>query len=350
MKRLAAVLVAVALAVMGPLRLHAEEQAPGNNGDILQQIDRAIVGLFSRVAPSVVQITTFAKGKTEADSQIRTGSGFFWDDQGHVITNAHVVRGADEIAVWLDTGQQFEAEVVGVAPNFDLAVVRAKGLAVPRQAIPVGSSSDLRVGQSVFVIGSPFGLDQSLTAGVVSSLKRVVPTSQGRSISNVIQIDASVHPGSSGGPLLDSSGRLIGINTIAYAIAELGTSFGFAIPVDTVKRVVPVLIRDGRIATPGIGIVPAKEDIAIQAGVDGVIIAEVKQNTPAAQAGLRPTDESGKLGDVIVSANGKTVRNVYEFTDQLEEIGAGGEIALKIQRDGKTIDLTVAVIDIDQKS
>ena len=349
-----AALVAAVVAASGSVQANEPEHpAPAASteaNNILLQIDRATVALFARVSPSVVQIITFAKGKTLAASKINTGSGFFWDKDGHIVTNAHVVNDTDEIAVWLASGQHLEADLVGSAPNFDLAVLRVKGLTAQPVPITVGSSDDLKVGQSAFAIGSPFGLDQSLTTGVISALKRQLPTSKGRSIANIIQTDAAIHHGSSGGPLLDALGRLIGINTIAYSNAELGTSFGFAIPVGTVKRIVPRLIRDGRIATPGIGIVPAKEEVALKAGIEGVIIARVRPDTPAEQAALRPTDSSGKPGDIIIGANGQPVGNVYDFTDQLESIGVGGEITLKIQRDGKVIDVTVAIIDVDQKS
>lgn len=345
--------VAIVLAGCGSLQAREQERAAPAapvESDILLQIDRATVALFARVSPSVVQIVTFAKGKTASDTTIGTGSGFFWDKDGHIVTNAHVVDGAEEIAVWLASGQQLEAGVVGSAANFDLAVLRIKGMTAQPAPIAVGASENLKVGQSAFAIGSPYGLDQSLTAGVISALKRQLPTSRGRSIANIIQTDAAITRGSSGGPLLDARGRLIGVNTIAYSNAELGTSFGFAIPVETVKRIVPRLIRDGRIATPGIGIVPAKEEVALKAGIEGVIIARVRPGTPAAQAGLRPMDPSQKPGDIIVGANGQPVGNVYDFTDQLDRIGVGGEIALKIQRDGETIEVTVAVVDIDEKS
>jgi len=349
-----ATLMTMILAAFGPLPLKAQERSPqplaSETNDILLQIDRATVAMFARVSPSVVQITTLVKSKTSADAQITSASGFFWDKDGHIVTNAHVLSGADGILVWLSSGQQFDASVVGSAPNFDLAVLRIKGLPAPSLPLAIGSSDDLKVGQSAYAIGSPFGLEQSLTSGVVSGLKRQLPTDKGRAITNIIQTDAAVHPGSSGGPLLDSSGRLIGINSIAYSIDEFGTSFGFAIPVETVKRIVPLLIRDGRIATPGIGIVPAKEEVAVKDGIEGVIIARVRPNTPAAEVKLRPMDASGKPGDVIIGANGQPVRNVYEFTDQLERIGVGGDVTIKIQRDGATIDVTVAIIDIDQKS
>lgn len=349
-----AALVTTVLAAAGPAQPKAQERsapaASSETNDILLQIDRATVALFNRASPSVVQIITFVKGKTQADSQINTGSGFFWDKEGHIVTNAHVVDEAEAIAVWLASGQQLNASVVGSAPNFDLAVLKIKGMTAQPVPVAVGSSTDLKVGQSAFAIGSPFGLDQTLTAGVISSLKRQLPTSKGRSIANIIQTDAATTRGSSGGPLLDALGQLIGINTVAYSNAELGTSFSFAIPVETVKRIVPRLIRDGRIATPGIGIAPAKEEVALKAGIEGVIIARVRPDTPAAQAGLRAMDPSGKPGDIIVGANGKPVENVYDFTDQLEEIGVGREVTLKIRRDGNLIEVTVAIIDVDVKS
>jgi 2-alkenal reductase len=349
-----AALMAVIVAAAGPVQSKAQEHlAPAASSEadnILLQIDRATVALFARVSPSVVQIIAFVKGKTPADTALNTGSGFFWDKEGHIVTNAHVVDDAEEIVVWLASGQQLKAAVVGSAPNFDLAVLKINGMTAQPVPVVVGSSSDLKVGQSAFAVGSPFGLAQTLTAGVISALKRELPTSKGRSIANIIQTDAATTRGSSGGPLLDAYGWLIGVNTVAYSNAELGTSFGFAIPVATVKRIVPRLIRDGRIATPGIGIVPAKEEIALKAGIEGVIIARVRPDTPAAQASLRPMDPSGKPGDIIIGANGQPVGNVYDLTDQLEQLGVGGEVSLKIQRDGKVIEVTVAIIDIDVKS
>jgi 2-alkenal reductase len=349
-----AALVAVVLVASGHLQSRAQERsapaASTGTNDILLQIDRATVALFARVSPSVVQIITFVKGKTPADSKLNAGSGFFWDTEGHIVTNAHVVDEAEAIVVWLASGQQLDASVVGSAPNFDLAVLKIKGMTAQPVPVAVGSSNDLKVGQSAFAIGSPFGLDQTLTAGVISAVKRELPTAKGRSIANIIQTDAAITRGSSGGPLLDALGRLIGVNTIAYSNTELGTSFGFAIPVETVKHIVPRLIRDGRIATPGIGIVPAKEEVALKAGIEGVIIARVRPNTPAEQAALRPMDPSGQPGDIIIGANGQSVRNVYDFTDQLERIGVGGDITLKIQRDGTVIEVAVAIIDIDVKS
>jgi 2-alkenal reductase len=349
-----AALVTASMAAAGFLPLRAQERplpsSPHQADDILRRIDRAVVALFARVSPSVVQITAIVNGKASGDSELKMGSGFFWDAQGHVVTNAHVLNKGDAVIVWLANGQQVDASIIGSAPHYDLAVLRVKTRLAQPAPIAIGSSADLEVGQSAFAIGSPFGLDQSLTAGVISSLNRQLPTGEGRSISNIIQTDAAVHPGNSGGPLLDSSGGLIGVNTIAYSVNDTGSSFGFAIPVDVVKRIVPLLIRDGRIATPGVGIVPAKEDIAIDAGIEGVIIARVTAQSPAERAHLRPMDAAGKPGDVIIGANGRPVRNVYDLTDELERVGVGGEVRLKIKRDAKIIEVTLAIVDIDQKS
>ena len=239
----------------------------GRAPNILAEIEQATISLFERASPSIVQITSLVKDDDAAAVSIKIGSGFFWDAMA--ISSPMRMSSAlrKEIAVWLASGQQARAEIVGSAPNFDLAVIRAKELRAAPLAI--GTSGDLKVGQLAFAIGSPFGLDQSLTSGVISALNRQLPTGKGRSIPNIIQTDAAVHPGNSGGPLLDSSGRLIGVNTIAYSNSELGASFGFAIPVDAVNRIVPRLIREGHIPTPGIGIVPAAESIGHPVGDRG---------------------------------------------------------------------------------
>ena len=348
---------AVFLAVLTASNLRAEERplaassAPVvESRSILAEIERATIALFERVSPSVVEITVVTNSATST-SNIKTGSGFFWDAAGNIVTNAHVVHDAKEIAVWLASGEQVEAEIVGSAPNFDLAVIRPKELRNVPPPIVIGSSSNLKVGQLAFAIGSPFGLDQSLTAGVISALKRKLPTSKGRSIANIIQTDAAIHPGNSGGPLLDSSGRLIGVNTIAYSTAALGTALGFAIPVDFVNRTVSQLIRTGRVPTPGIGLIPADEALALQLGIDGVIVARIRPGSPAERAALHAMDPAtGAVGDIITGANGRPVLNAADLTEQLEELGVGRTIALRVNRGGITVDMKVEIIDIEPGS
>jgi S1-C subfamily serine protease len=322
----------------------------------LAEIERSTIEVFERVSPSVVQVAGRTGGTdlstAEGESTgIQSGTGFIWDSDGHVVTNDHVVQGTKAIAVRLATGEVVRADVVGVAPNYDLAVIRLQN---PRQLPPpimLGTSADLKVGQFAFAIGNPFGLDQSLTMGVISALKRRLPTSGGREISNVIQTDAAINPGNSGGPLLDSAGRLIGVNTAIVSPAGANIGVGFAIPVDAVNRVAPELIRTGRVPTPGIGIVPASEAIATRLGVDGVIIVQTLPGSPAERAGLKGVDVAkGLLGDVIVSANGKPVRRVPDLTDQLEQIGVGGKVQLTLKRDSRQTSIELEVIDIGRST
>ncbi len=201
--------------------------------------------------------------------------------------------------------------------------------------------------QAAFAIGNPFGLDQSLTTGVISALKRRLPTTGGREITNVIQTDAAINPGNSGGPLLDSAGRLIGVNTAIFSPSGSNAGIGFAIPVDVVNRVVPDLIRSGRVPTPGIGIVAGNEAAATRLGAEGVVVVRTVPGSPAERAGLRGIDAArGALGDVIVGANGKPVRRLADLTDHLEQIGVGKTVELTVQRGGSTTTVPVEVTDI----
>jgi 2-alkenal reductase len=213
--------------------------------------------------------------------------------------------------------------------------------------VPVGTSSNLKVGQSAYAIGNPFGLDQTLTTGVISALTRRLPTSTGREIQNVIQTDASINPGNSGGPLLDSAGRVIGVNTAIFSPTGTNTGIGFAIPIDTVNRIVPQIIAEGRVPTPGIGIVAADETVSAQLGVQGVVIVRVVPNSPADKAGLQGLDAaSGEVGDVIVAVNGQIVRRVPELTEALEDTGVGREVEITVERDGATLTFELDVEDI----
>jgi 2-alkenal reductase len=346
----------ITMTVLGglPSNLRAEGRDNGvafsrDEASVLQAFERATVALFERASVSVVQIAAVVGDAPK--SQIKFGSGFFWDAAGHIVTCAHVVQDAKEITVWLTSNEQVEAEIVGLVSRFDLAVLRAKGLKRPATPIAIGTSNNLKIGQLAFAIGSPLGLDQSLTSGVISALKRYLPTGKGRSITDVIQTDAAVHPGNSGGPLLNSSGQLIGVNTIAYSIAELGSSLGFAVPVDTVRRIVPELIQKRRIPTPGIGIVPLSEAIAVESDIEGVMIAEIRPGSPAERARLQAKNAATNSdGDVIVAANGETVQNVFELTEQLEKLGVGANIILKIKRGEQLLDVEIEIIDLDQKS
>jgi 2-alkenal reductase len=240
-----------------------------------------------------------------------------------------------------------QADVVGTAPNYDIGVIRLRDPSQLPPPVNIGSSGDLKVGQSAYAIGNPYGLDQSLTTGVISALKRRLPTNAGHEISDVIQTDAAVNPGNSGGPLLDSSGRVVGVNTAIISPSGSNAGIGFAIPIDIVNRVVPQLIRTGHVPTPGIGIVAANEAVATRLGVEGVVIVRTIPGSPAAHAGLHGVDtNSGTLGDVIVGANDQTVRRMSDLTDQLEQAGVGKSIKLTLLRDDRKLNVDVPVTDI----
>jgi S1-C subfamily serine protease len=321
----------------------------------LSDLERSTIELFERVSPSVVQVVGRAaalESQSEADGiAAQTGTGFVWDPAGHIVTNDHVVEGADELAVRLASGQVLRAQVLGTAPNYDVAVLRVdstRGLPAP---IAIGTSDDLKVGQSVFAIGNPFGLDQSLTTGIISALKRRLPTKSGREITNVIQTDAAINPGNSGGPLLDSAGRVIGVNTAIISPSGTSAGIGFAIPIDVVNRVVPEIIAKGYVPTPGIGIVAADEAVATRAGVEGVAVVRTVAGSSAERAGLRGVDaNTRRLGDVIVGVNGKPVRRLPDLIDELERVGVGKRVTLQIKRDGQDRSVDVDVMDVGRKS
>ncbi len=321
----------------------------------LAEIERTTVELFERISPSVVQVVgragTFEpfSGEGEAGPG-QSGTGFVWDQAGHVVTNDHVVQGAGALAVRFASGQVMRAQIVGTAPNYDIAVLRVDNTRSLPPPIPIGSSDDLKVGQLVFAIGNPFGLDQSLTTGVISALKRRLPTASGREITNVIQTDAAINPGNSGGPLLDSAGRLIGVNTAILSPSGTSAGIGFAIPIDAVNRVAPEIIRRGYVPTPGIGIVAASDAAVTRAGVDGVAIARIVPGSSAERAGLRGLDPTtGKIGDVIVGVNGKRVRRLPDLVEELERAGVGKQAALTIKRDGREMSIDVEVMDIGRR-
>ncbi len=315
----------------------------------LSDAERSTIEMFNRVSPSVVQVVARAAANPFVDEEdaASSGTGFVWDKSGHVVTNDHVVQNARVVAVRFASGKVVPADVVGLAPNYDLAVLRVRNAKHLPPAVALGSSADLKVGQAAFAIGNPFGLDQSLTSGIISALKRRLPTSGGREIANVIQTDAAINPGNSGGPLLDSAGRLIGVTTAIISPSGSNAGIGFAIPVDVVNRIVPELIRNGRVPTPGIGIVAASEAVATRLGVEGVIVVRTAPGSPADRAGLRGVDlSSGTLGDVIVEANGKAVRRLSDLTDEIEKTGVGRSVRLSVKRGARTRSVDAEVIDI----
>ena len=253
--------------------------------------ERSNVQLFREAAPSVVNIDTKKVVRSELSlnlEEIRsgTGSGFIWDRDGHIVTNFHVIRGASGARVALSDGSTFEAKLIGTAPEFDLAVLR---IAAPREKLrplAVGRSDDLLVGQHVFAIGNPFGLDQTLTTGIISGLGRQIRSLTGRPIDDVIQTDAAINPGNSGGPLLDSNGLLVGVNTAIFSPSGASAGVGFAVPVNTVRTVVPDLIQTDSLERPGLGISVAPPNIADRLGLEGVLVLRVTRGSGAEVAGI----------------------------------------------------------------
>jgi 2-alkenal reductase len=328
----------------------------------LAPAETATVELFARASPSVVHVfvQAAAQGRAlmgvdneggEPGSGSQTGTGFIWDAAGHVVTNNHVVaaatQGGGAIAVRLSSGAVVSASLVGAAPSYDLAVIRLGRTTAALQPLAIGTSGDLKVGQSVFAIGNPFGLDHTLTTGVISALQRRLPTSAGRELSGVIQTDAAINPGNSGGPLLDSAGRLIGVNTAIFSPSGASAGIGFAIPVDVVNRVVPELIRNGRTRNPGIGIIAGQEATAARLGIDGVVILRVLRGSPAAAAGLQGVDpQTGEIGDIIVGAGDRPVHRLADLTAAMEAAGLGTAIDLTVERDGRTRRVRVTTADV----
>jgi 2-alkenal reductase len=266
-----------------------------------------------------------------------------------VVTNNHVIAGARRVFVKLDAGDPIEAEPVGFAPQYDLAVVRLKRAPKNLRPIPLGTSKDLKIGQTVIAIGNPFGLQRTLTQGIISALDRELPAAGFREVAGVIQTDAAINPGNSGGPLVDSAGRLIGVNTAIRSASGSSAGVGFAIPVDLVNRIVPSLIARGRAPLPGIGIDPYPPDSVARAGIRGVVIRSVGRGSPAAQAGLRAANpQSRDLGDVIVAVNGRRIETVSQFSLELDRVGIDNTVDLTVVRDERERNVRVRVIDLQQ--
>lgn len=304
--------------------------------------------IFQAASPSTVAVHA-GRGSPRIDQGggAGAGSGIVWDKAGHIVTNHHVIEGANEIVVSMSDGRAIPARVVGDAPWADLAVLRLASAPDNLVPLPIGRSADLVVGQSVLAIGNPFGLSGTLTTGIISALDRQLPTASGRLVAGVIQTDAAINPGNSGGPLVDSAGRLIGVNTAIIAPAGAFAGVGFAIPVDTVNRIVPELIRTGRAPLAGIGIVTVQDELASRAGIRGVIVQRVMPGGSAAAAGLAGLDERGQLGDVIVAVDGRAIANVAQLGLALDRIGIGNPARLTVVRGGRSRDVTVTVQDIN---
>ena len=312
--------------------------------------EQQVVDLFQTAAPSVAYITSEvvqAGGWFRPEVSQSAGSGFVWDATGHVVTNSHVVEGARRLFVQLDAGQPIEATLVGASPEYDLAVLRLARVPKDLKPLPLGSSRELKIGQSVYAIGNPFGLQRTLTRGLVSALDRELPTTNFREVAGVIQTDAAINPGNSGGPLMDSAGRLIGVNTAIRSASGSSSGVGFAIPVDLVNRVVPALISRGEAPLPGIGITPVRPDLVARAGISGVVIADVGRGSPAADAGLLALNRrTGELGDVIVAVNGRPVETLSTFVAELDRVGLNNTAELTVRRGDRERKVKVKVIDL----
>ncbi|BCD60122.1 MULTISPECIES: S1C family serine protease [unclassified Nitratiruptor] len=321
-------------------------------GDLMS-IEKSNIKIFEEAKPSVVYISTLQKvvdywSLNVWDIPKGTGSGFVWDNFGHIVTNFHVIEGASEAVVTLSNGLGYKAILVGADPSHDLAVLKIKPIPGIMKPVIIGDSDKLRVGQIVYAIGNPFGLDWTMTMGIISALNRVIDEESGAKIKGAIQTDAPINPGNSGGPLLDSAGRVIGVNTAIYSPSGASAGIGFAIPINTVNRVVSSLIAYGRYLPPRLGV---ESDDRINRvlqkrfGIEGVAVLKVDPQSPAAVAGLKPTilypDGRIVFGDIIVAVNGKKVHSFQELQDMLEQFNHGDEITLTVLRGRETVHIKV---------
>jgi S1-C subfamily serine protease len=340
--------------LVGLLALATLASAPAAHADDLGDLlpeERNTIRLFERAAPSVVFVVNrgvqrdmFTWRTTE---YLRgTGSGFIWDRDGHIVTNYHVIQGASSVSVVIDN-EEYPARVLGTEPKRDIAVLAIER--TPRKVdlrpVVLGSDDRLRVGQHVIAIGSPFGLERTLTTGVISALGRDIVGVGGVTIPDMIQTDASINPGNSGGPLLDSSGKLIGMNTMIYSNSGSSAGIGFAVPLRFVRRIVPQIIATGHAITPDLGVRYFDDDVARRLGIEGVIIRAVAPGSGAEKAGLRGTRQARDgeilLGDVVVGIDQHRVRDYDELYNVLDEYQPGTMVTVHVLRAGKRQKLSV---------
>lgn len=324
----------------------------------LTDAEQLQINLFQNASSAVVHIETTELRRSFFQQLAHeypqgSGTGFVWDDRGYIVTNYHVVRNANRILVSGNDFRKVEAQLVGADPVTDLAVVKITSTIGKLPTLPIGRSSDLMVGQNVYAIGNPFGLDQTLTTGVISGLDRVMRSIIGTPIHNVIQTDAAINPGNSGGPLLDSGGRLIGVNTAIHSPSGASAGIGFAVPVDTVNRVVPQIIANGTPARPTLGVYLAPDSWTRRQGIPGVVLSQVSEDGPAYAAGIRglSEDRSGRilLGDVVTAINGVEVNTENDFRLQLTSYPPGEVVTLTLLRDGEETNVRVELAERKQK-
>ncbi len=314
----------------------------------LADAEKTTIDIFNAASPSVVFITNARLGRDRITRDVMSvpagsGSGVIWDDLGHVLTNLHVVAGADQLIVTLPDQTDWTADLVGWSERYDLAVLQVSAPAASLRPIPVGESANLQVGQTVYAIGNPFGLDQTLTTGIISALHREIPGENGRELQDMIQTDAAINPGNSGGPLLDSAGRLIGVNTAIYSPTRTNLGIGFATPVDVINEVVPQLIAHGREIKPYLGVY-LDDYFPARLGITGVMVLAVMPGSPADKAGLQAAQRvQGRLdpGDIILAIDGKPTPNRMALENIISRHEVGDRVELTINRDGHeaTIDV-----------
>ncbi len=339
---------------VSPYDPEARPRVVAARGDLAED-EKNSIELFEATSASVVYITSIELRRSLFSLNVYeipqgTGSGFIWDKKGRIVTNYHVIRGAGRLEVTLADHSTWKAMVVGAAPDKDIAVLSISAPPEKLKPIVIGESANLKVGQKVFAIGNPFGLDQTMTTGIVSALGREIKSVTGRTIQGVIQTDAAINPGNSGGPLLDSAGRLIGVNTAIYSPSGASAGIGFAVPVDIVNRVVPEIIRYGRVIRPGLGVTIANDRIAKRLGISGVLLINIQPGSSAEKAGLRGTRRAGSeiiLGDIIESVNGRKVYSYDDLRNEFDKYRVGDEVTLGIRRGERYVQVKVRLEQVE---
>jgi S1-C subfamily serine protease len=326
-------------------------RAVAPRGDLHPEETKTIA-LFEAASPAAVFITSLATRQDAFRLNVQeiprgSGSGFVWDERGHIVTNYHVVAGGNAARVTLSDQSHWDARLVGASEEKDLAVLKIDAPPGRLHPLPLGNSTDLRVGQQVYAIGNPFGLDQTLTTGIISALGREIDSLAGVPIRDVIQTDAAINPGNSGGPLLDSAGRLIGINTAIYSPSGAYAGIGFAIPAQAVGLVVPDLIAYGQVQRPTLGVQLAPESMARRLGLEGAVVYWVEPRSGASRGGLRglSRDRFGRLslGDVIQTLDGEPIASGGDLLLALEGKKPGQPVRLGVLRDGRELELSVTL-------